>query len=157
MILKFPQYAERFKTICRKIGPKMKIFYQRGNFFTSRKGRKSVRKLPIEIKTNPLIPKLSTNFKFPHSPPSNKAICRKFGQKMKIFHFTVTFDRLGFRVQDQVCNIQVEIKTVHPIPNLSTDLKFSSKNGPNKAICRKIEQKMKIFHYTMTFDIYIII
>ena len=29
--------------------------------------------------------KLSTNFKFPHSPPSNKAICKKIRPKMRIF------------------------------------------------------------------------
>ena len=50
------------------------------------------------------------------------------------------------------CKGQIEIKTVHPIPNISTDLKFSFKNGFNKAICREIGQKMKIFHFTVTFD-----
>jgi hypothetical protein len=67
----------------------------------------------------------------------------------------LTFDRLGFRVRLTVCNIQIEIKTVHS-PNLSTYLKLSFKNGFNKAICRKIEPKMKIFYFNVTFDIYII-
>ena len=49
-------------------------------------------------------------------------------------------------------NGQVEIKTVHPTPNISTDLKAPFKNGFNKAICRKIGPKMKIFHFTVTFD-----
>ena len=118
-------------------------------------GFQSVRKFPIEIKTIQLISKPSTNLKFPQCLTGNKTICRKIRPKMKIFPFS-TFDRLGVRVQGQVCNIQAEIKTIHPIPNLGTDLKFSSKNGPNKAICRKIEQEMKIFHFTITFDIYII-
>ena len=38
-----------------------------------------------------------------------------------------TFDRLGFRVRS------VEIKIVHPMPNLSTYLKLSYKIGLNKA------------------------
>ena len=71
-------------------GQKQRFFIS-GVTFVGR-GFQSVRKLPIEIKTNPLIPKISTNFKFPHSPPSNKAICRKIGQKIKIFHYTITFD-----------------------------------------------------------------
>ena len=116
----------------------------------------SICKFQVKIQTVHPTPNLSTYLKPALKNGFNKAICRKFGQKMKIFRFTVTFDRLGGRVQDQVCKFQVEIKTVCPIPKLSTDLKFSAKNGPNKAICRKIEQKMKIFHYTMTFDIYII-
>ena len=49
-------------------------------------------------------------------------------------------------------NGQIEINTDHPIPNLSTDLKAPFKNGFNKAICRKIGKKMKIFHCTVTFD-----
>jgi hypothetical protein len=39
-------------------------------------------------------------------------------------------------------NGQVEIKTVHPTPNISTDLKAPFKNGFNKAICRKIGPKI---------------
>ena len=49
-------------------------------------------------------------------------------------------------------NGQVEIQTVHPILNLSTNLKSTLKNEFNKAICRKIGQKMKIFHFTIAFD-----
>ena len=91
---------------------KQRFFISEVTFSLVGWGFQSVRKLPIEIKTNPLIPKLSTNFKFPHSLSSNKAICKEIGQKIKIFH--------------------VETKTVHSIPNLSTYLKFSSKNGANK-------------------------
>ena len=45
----------------------------------------SVCYLPIEIKTNPLIPKLSTILKFPYYADCFKTICRKIGPKMKNF------------------------------------------------------------------------
>ena len=49
-------------------------------------------------------------------------------------------------------NGQIEIQTVRPILNLSTDLKSALKNKFNKATCRKVGQKMKIFHSTLAFD-----
>jgi hypothetical protein len=41
---------------------------------------------------------------------------------------------------------QIEIQTAQPIPFISTFLKSEKLNGFNKAICRKIGPKMKIFY-----------
>jgi hypothetical protein len=39
------------------------------------------------------------------------------------------------------CNGQIEIKTVHPIPNISTDLKFSLKMDLTKLFAERLGKK----------------